>query len=268
MQRILLALFAAFLAFALPMQEAEAKRFGGGSSSGLQRSVTPQKQAAPASTPTSATAPAGQRSWLGPVAGLAAGLGLAALAAHLGLGEEFASFMLIALLAMAALLLFRLLGRRNAPAQAMQYAGAAAGGGMTPFPAQAMGTPDAGLPAGFDAEAFTRQAKLNFIRMQAAYDAGNLDDIRAFTSPEMYAEIRLQLAERGDAAQRTEVEDLDAEVLECVEEPGRHLVSVRFHGRIREEADAPAIDFDEIWHLTRPATGRGGWVVAGIQQGQ
>lgn len=273
MQRILLALFAAFLTFALPVHDAEAKRFGGGSSSGLQRSTTPQKQAAPTNTtaPTGASAPAGQRSWLGPVAGLAAGLGLAALASHLGLGEEFASFMLIALLAMAALFLFRLMTRRNAPGPAMQYAGASAAGNVMPFQAQVMGTaaaPAASLPSGFDAVAFTRQAKLNFIRMQAAYDAGNLDDIHEFTSPEMYAEIRLQLAERGSAAQRTEVEDLEAEVLECVEEASRYLVSVRFHGRIREEADAPAVDFDEVWHLTKPASGKGGWVVAGIQQMQ
>lgn len=272
MQRILLALFTAFIAFALPMHDAEAKRFGGGRSSGIQRDSLPQKQAAPAPTAPSgaAAAPAGKRSWLGPVAGLAAGLGLAALASHLGLGEEFAGILLIALLVMAGLFLFRMLSRRNAPA--MQYAGA--GGGVTPFPAQAAGgaiaapAQAASLPAGFDAEAFVRQAKLNFIRMQAASDAGNLDDLRDFTSPEMYAEIKLQLAERGAAPQRTEVMMLDAEVLECVEEASRLLVSVRFHGLIREEADASALDFDEVWHLTKPASGKGGWVVAGIQQMQ
>ncbi|NTV97248.1 MAG: Tim44 domain-containing protein, partial [Thiobacillus sp.] len=145
---------------------------------------------------------------------------------------------------------------------------------VTPFPAQAASgaiaapAQAASLPAGFDAEAFVRQAKLNFIRMQAASDAGNLDDLRDFTSPEMYAEIKLQLAERGAAPQRTEVMMLDAEVLECVEEASRLLVSVRFHGLIREEVDAAALDFDEVWHLTKPASGKGGWVVAGIQQMQ
>lgn len=275
MQRILLALFTVFIAFALPTQDAEAKRFGGARSSGMQRDSMPQKQATPAPTaPTNtAAAPAGKRSWLGPVAGLAAGLGLAALASHLGLGEEFANIMLIALVAMAGLFLFKYLTRRRAAPQAMQYAGMGAGGNVTPFPAGSVAGPSAAsaamaqasLPAGFDAEAFTRQAKLNFIRMQAASDAGNLDDIRDFTSPEMYGEIKLQLAERGSAAQRTEVMMLDAEVLECVEEPTRYLVSVRFHGLIREEDNAPAVDFDEVWHLTKPASGKGGWVVAGIQ---
>jgi predicted lipid-binding transport protein (Tim44 family) len=124
------------------------------------------------------------------------------------------------------------------------------------------------LPAGFDAEAFVRQAKLNFIRLQAASDVGNLDDIREFTTPEMYAEIKLQMSERGDAAQRTEVTMLNADVLDCVEEANRYLVSVRFHGLIREDKDAPAVDFDEVWHLTKPADGKGGWAVAGIQQMQ
>ena len=275
MQRLFLALFTAFIAFALPIHDAEAKRFGSGRSSGIQRDALPQKQATPQpAAPTSAgAAPAGKRSWLGPVAGLAAGLGLAALASHLGLGEEFANILLIALLAMAALFLFKYLTRRAAP-QGMQYAGQGAGGNVTPFPAASAGSAapaamaQAALPAGFDAEAFTRQAKLNFIRLQAASDAGNLDDIRDFTSPEMYAEFKLQLGERGAGEQRTEVMMLDAEVLECVEEPNRQLVSVRFHGLIREEADAPAADFDEVWHLTRPADGKTGWVVAGIQQMQ
>jgi predicted lipid-binding transport protein (Tim44 family) len=277
MQRILLALFTVFITFVLPMEDAEAKRFGGGRSSGMQRDSLPQKQATPQRSVDNAgtAAPAGNRSWLGPVAGLAAGLGLAALASHLGLGEEFANILMIALLVMAGVFLFRFLTRRRPQAtpQGMQYAGMGAGGNVAPFPTAAnaapaaAGTvPQATLPAGFDAEAFARQAKLNFIRLQAASDAGNLDDIREFTTPEMYAEIKLQLAERGDAGQRTEVMMLDAEVLDCVEEPNRLLVSVRFHGLIREEDNAPAVDFDEVWHLSKPADGSRGWAVAGIQQ--
>jgi predicted lipid-binding transport protein (Tim44 family) len=62
--------------------------------------------------------------WLGPIAGLAAGLGLAALLSHFGLSETFASFLLIALLVVGGILLVRfLLARRSAPAP-MQYAGA------------------------------------------------------------------------------------------------------------------------------------------------
>jgi predicted lipid-binding transport protein (Tim44 family) len=291
MKHLFLSLFAAFLAFALPMHDAEAKRFGGGKSSGFQRDNISQRQATPqrnADAPPAQQNPAGaaagqagKRSWMGPIAGIAAGLGLAALASHLGLGEEFANFLLIALLVMGGLFLFKWLTRsrqQTAASHGMQYAAAGNAPAYTPAPATA--APLAGsvaasaqaaahdLPAGFDEEGFTRQAKLNFLRLQAAYDAGNLDDIREFTSPEMFAEIKLQLAERGDAAQQTDVINLDVLVLEALEEDNRYLVSVRFTGLIREEPSAPATEFSEIWHLTKPSQGKQGWVVAGIQQTQ
>lgn len=282
MKHFLLALFTAFLGLALSVPDAEAKRMGGGRNSGMQRdSGNFMKREAAPQTPAkpqpAATPQAPQKNaWLGPVAGLAAGLGLAALASHLGLGEEFASFLMLALLAVAAILLVRWLLRRSQAVQArpMQYAGAGnpnqafeaprAMPGSAPAPAA---TPPAAtaLPADFDVETFIRQAKVHFLRLQAAHDAGNLDDIREFTTPEMYAEIKLDIDARKGAPQRTEVSELDCEVVDAVEEGARYLVSVRFFGMIREDQEAPAA-FDEIWHLTRPASGRGGWVVAGIQQ--
>jgi len=44
------------------------------------------------------------------------------------------------------------------------------------------------------------------------------------------------------------------------------LCSVQFSGMIREQADAPAEPFTEIWKLSKPVQGSGGWVLAGIQQ--
>ncbi|MBI5330128.1 MAG: Tim44 domain-containing protein [Betaproteobacteria bacterium] len=284
MTRFLLTLFALFLTFALPANDAEAKRFGGGKSSGMQRSAPMKREAAPQqAAPSPANAQPGvppqaapKRSWMGPLAGLAAGLGLAALASHLGFGEEMANFLMIALLALAAFMLVRwLLNRSRTPAQApMQYAGMGAQPApvafdQTPAGVGAAAAPVAAMtsyPPGFDVEAFVRQAKLNFLRLQAAYDAGNLDDLREFTAPEMYAEIKLQLDERKGAAQRTEVTTLNADVTDWAEEGERHVVSVRFHGEIVEEAGAQPAAFDEVWHLTRPASGKGGWTVAGIQQ--
>lgn len=288
MQRFLLSLFAMFITFALPMHDAEAKRMGGGKSYGMQREAPMKREAAPrqnqAQTPPAGNAAgqaAGGRSWMGPIAGLAAGLGLAALFSHLGLGEEMANFLMLALLALAAFMLIRWFMRRNQPAQpAMQYAGAGQVGhnpparfdGPAPMPgsvAAELGNvqvSDHGhLPPGFDAEGFTRQAKVNFIRLQAAYDAGDLDDIRAFTAPEMYAEIKLDIDERRGATQNTEVVMLDAEVLEAVEDGHRQIVSVRFHGMLREDSEQ-ATPFDETWHLTRPADASQGWLIAGIQQ--
>ncbi len=122
------------------------------------------------------------------------------------------------------------------------------------------------IPADFDVDAFTRQAKVNFIRLQAANDAGNLEDIREFTSPEMFAEIKLDIDDRRGTTQKTDVVNLEAQVLEVVEEAGRYITSVRFHGLLREDPDRPPQAFDEIWHLSKPRDDHHGWVLSGIQQ--
>ena len=126
----------------------------------------------------------------------------------------------------------------------------------------------ASIPADFDAEGFARTAKVNFIRLQAANDAANLDDIREFTSPEMFAEIRLAIEERKGASQETDVVNLEAQVIDVAEETGRYIVSVHFSGQIREERNGPVEAFSEIWHMSKPMDGSRGWVIAGIQQVQ
>lgn len=285
MKRLTVALIAALMGLALLSFDAQAKRLGGGSSFGMQRSAPRSTTApapaaptavpakpAPTATPQAPTPPvsqpSGARRWLGPLAGLAAGIGLAALLSHFGLGEGFASVLLLAALAFGAIFLFRMLFGRRQPAP--QYAGAGgpvqfepthvAGGGAAPA---AVNVPD-----DFDVPGFLRNAKLNFVRMQAANDAGNIADLKEFTTPEVFAELKLQLDERGRAAQQTDVVQLDAELLSLENEPTRHVASVRFHGLIREEADAAPAAFDEIWHLAKPVDGSSGWVVAGIQQVQ
>jgi predicted lipid-binding transport protein (Tim44 family) len=269
MKRILISLFALFIGFGLVMHDAEARRMGGGKSFGMQRSAPAKREAAPQQQNASPAAAPQKRSWMGPIAGIAAGLGLAALMSHLGLGEGFANVLLIALAVIAAFMLFRFLARpKTAPG--MQYAGASnAPVHLDASPAlgsAAPAQPTSTFPPGFDADAFAREAKLNFIRMQAANDAGNIDDIRTFTTPEMFAEIRLQLSERGTVSQQTDVMNLNAEVIECAEENGQLIASVRFHGLIREAADSGAMPFDETWHLSQSASSGGGWMVAGIQQ--
>ena len=294
MMKLAIAAFAIVVGLGMTPQDAEAKRLGGGKSFGMQRQASPAapaaaptqaaKPAAPAAAPATATPPKQGRSrFLGPLAGLAAGLGIAALLSHFGLGEGMASFLMIALLVFAAIFVVRLLMRKREPQPAMQYAGAAPGASapanFTPAASQfeasqagvgAGGTASAAagsIPADFDVPGFLRQAKLNFIRLQAANDRGDMDDIRQFTAPELYAEIEMQYRERGSKAQETDVQQLDAEVLEVVTEAGNHIASVRFHGTLREDDAAPEA-FAEVWHLTKPTDGSRGWAIAGIQQVQ
>ena len=287
MKKFLLAAFVCLLSLNLSIGDAEAARLGGGRSIGMQRqAVTPRpaapaQQAAPAPArpaPAGAPAPAAPtRSWLGPIAGLAAGLGIAALFSHLGLGAGLANVMTMVLLAFAAMFVFRLLFRRNeAPqqAQAMQYAGptgAAAPASAhdlppTPLPMSAGAMENPRFPADFDSDAFLRVAKLNFVRLQAANDAKNIEDIREFVSPELFAEIKLQMDERGNAPQRTDIVTLNGEVLEVVSENGQYIASVHFSGMIRESDNAAASPFEEIWNLGKPVDGSRGWTIVGIQQ--
>jgi len=117
MKTWLMALLVTGLAGALVPTDADAKRLGAGRPAGMQRAapdkpVQPaQTPATPAATPNNAAAPAAAtaptRSWMGPIAGLAAGLGLAALFSHLGLGEELANFVMLMLLAVAAVVAIR-----------------------------------------------------------------------------------------------------------------------------------------------------------------
>lgn len=290
--------------------DVEAKRLGGGRPAGMQRQMparqpaatpnqAPAQQATPnnAAAPMQGAAPAAQpkRNWMGPIAGLAAGLGIAALMSHFGMGEALGNFMTMALLAVAAMFVIGWLMRRfgsNANRAGPQLAGAGAPYGQQPAgnhnvqPASfqreaftpsgtvasgvgagavaAAGAAPQALPPGFDAAGFERIAKMIFIRLQAANDDANIEDIRKFTTPELFASLRLDLQERGTVKQKTDVVQLDAELVDTAKEAGQWIASVRFHGLIREESDAGAENFNELWHLVKPVDDSRDWAIAGI----
>jgi predicted lipid-binding transport protein (Tim44 family) len=216
--------------------------------------------------------------WMGPIAGLAAGLGIAALLSHFGMGEGMANFVMLALLIMAGVFVFRLIfARKQQPQNSMQYAGADNSPAhsdpvqFNPGYAAASGAVAANvaeIPAGFDAPGFLRQAKLNFVRLQAANDRGDMTDINGFTSPELFAEIQMQYQERGRSAQQTDVVQLEADLLDVSVEGSNEIASVRFYGQIREVVNAAPEAFNEVWHLVRPRDGSRGWIIAGIQQAE
>lgn len=295
-----LAVLVLSLSMGLAPMAADAKRLGGGKSTGMQRDMpartapdaAPGKPAAPAqaaatnpAAPAAAPATPPKRNWMGPLAGLAAGLGLAALFSHFGLGEGMGSFLMIALLALAGFFVVRLLMRRLVPQPAGMPQGntMARSGAQVAWPAPVEPTlnpvaaaPAAGpaangitrafVPAAFDSEGFARIAKTIFVRMQAANDSADLDDLRRFTTPEMFAELRVDLQERGAAKQQTDVVQVDTQVLDLADDGQRQIVSVRFHGLVREEAGAAPQAFDEVWHLVKPNDDSRNWAIAGIEQ--
>jgi predicted lipid-binding transport protein (Tim44 family) len=314
------------LAMTAVSYDASAKRLGGGGSVGrqsgnvMQRSATPPA-AAPSSIPgRSAAAPAaagaaagtaaaatrsGASRWLGPIAGIAAGLGLAALFSSMGLGgalaEFMGSFLLIGLLAFAAIFIFRKLrGAKPAGAQpAFQGAGAQKTGGFDPIgdrraeqannlqreaaPAAAAASSyqpaGNGLPAGtsevsagatwaipadFDTAAFLQQAKRHFVELQKIWDRGDTGALRDYVTDDMLAELTQQMSQRT-GANVTEVVLLNAELMGIETLSDGYLASVRFSGMIREDVGAEATRLEEVWNLYKPTNG-GGWLLAGLQQ--
>ena len=279
MKHLLSIAIAAFLTLGLVVPDAEAARLGGGRSLGAQRSVTPNKSMqqtppsqAAAAAPAAAPKPAGNR-WLGPIAGLAAGLGLGWLFSQGGMGGMLGTLLMMALVGFAVVLVMRLLTRPKAAGN-LQYAGM----GKEPAPASpppglgaapAFGAQvQANIPAGFDTEGFLRQAKLNFVKLQAVHDSGKLGELREFTTDAMFESIKQDLLQHGTVGQQTDVVTLNAELLEALTEGDTHWASVRFSGMIRESANAQPESFEEVWNLAKPVSGASGWVLAGIQQVQ
>ena len=126
-----------------------------------------------------------------------------------------------------------------------------------------------GVPADFDVAGFTEAAKRNFITLQDAWDRSDIPALRAMMTDGMLAEIQSQLAERersaSGQANQTDVVMLEAQLLGIEELDDAYMASVEFSGMIREDASAGPSPFREVWNMTKPRSGRGGWLVAGVQ---
>ncbi|MBI1943499.1 MAG: Tim44 domain-containing protein [Betaproteobacteria bacterium] len=291
MRRIVLGFAVALFGATLVLTDADAARLGGARSFGAQRSLTNTPPARPAQR-TPQAAPAQQQGaaapgaaqpqpasgfarWMPMLGGLALGGVLGWLLGANGLGGLLVGMLLLALLVFAARSVIRALAQRRAePAPPMQYAGLGSETVAAPPPSQAAGferqaaAPSAAahVPAGFDVAGFLRGAKLNYMKLQIANDRGDLEELREFTSPELFEELKKDVLGRGGAAQRTDVLSLNADLLEVATEGDRHWASVRFSGTIRESAAGATEGFEEVWNLAKPVDGSSGWTLAGIQQ--
>lgn len=149
----------------------------------------------------------------------------------------------------------------------LSAAGAAAGGSM--IGSALGGSQSWGIPAGFDVDGFLGAAKRNFVTLQDAWDRADVSMLRSMMTDEMVEEIRTQLADRashtGGASNKTEVVMLDAKLLGIEELPDAYMASVEFSGMIREDASVGPGPFREVWNMTKPTSGAGGWLVAGVQ---
>jgi len=296
MKKFFLGFAASLLCMAFVAADADAKRLGGSRSIGSQRSITsappaaapakPAQQAAPAAAPAGAQPQPvnGFARWAPLLGGLALGGALGWLLGANGIGGALVGMLLAGMLVFAAIAVIRLLMQKRGEApQRFQYAGAGSQGPFpvmgnetvaAPPPSQAAGFDvksteqplRTNVPDGFDVAGFLKGAKLNYMRLQIANDQGNLEELREFTSDELFEELKKDVIQRGSAKQHTDVLALNADLLEVVTEGDKHWASIRFSGMLRESpGDAPQ-GFEEVWNLAKPVSGTGGWQLAGIQQ--
>jgi len=284
---------------------AEAKRFGMGSSFGKQRMSQPksntlsQQKAAPQKQP----AAAGQRGaartgMMGMLGGLAMGGILGAL--FFGGAFEGANLFDIVVIGGIIFLVLYFL-RRRGPRHRPSYAGESTYNEPSirdfPSPASESATEKAPEPESeplqeefdfheeerepvgaalrpeIDEKHFVSAAKEIYIRMQKAWDSGDLEDIRKFCTPEIAERIGRDMSPNSE--NRTEVATLNATIADSWIESDLEWVAVNFNGLLREKmsdhtgamVEDQTAEVNETWIFQHaPNSENPTWYLAGIQQ--
>ena len=120
------------------------------------------------------------------------------------------------------------------------------------------------LPAGLEVEPLLTELRLQFVRLQAAWDLADIQTLRALTTPQMRDELCFEWRDvtAPRAPNRTDVVTLYAELLGFEELDGVELASVEFSGLIREAAGEAAVPFRELWMLAKSKHDAAGWRLA------
>jgi predicted lipid-binding transport protein (Tim44 family) len=296
-----------FIAMSLMMsgiQDAQARRLGGGSSFGSKPSYsTPfQHPTSPNSFSQPSRSPSQQQAAMqnqaarqgmanrGGLMGMLGGLALGGFLGSLLFGGAFEQFNFLDILLFAgfAYLIYKLFAAktvrqdqaaantygRNSYQDSGPYQGNEAMRNARPgFDTDLLFNKDksqqrsveTNIPQDFDRQAFLSGAERAFRHLQAAWDKRDLATIRGLSTDKVFAEIQEQLRSLN-AANKTEVLQLRAELL-AVRTTGSDLeASVLFDSLMRED-DAQAQQVREVWHFIKPINSlQTKWFLDGIQQ--
>ncbi len=118
------------------------------------------------------------------------------------------------------------------------------------------------LPEGLDREQLLADLRRQYVRLQAAWDAREVEVLRALTTPDMLAELCGQFPQGHSAPNSTDVVTLHATLLGFDELASAYLASVEFSGMIRECSEGGALPFRELWMLARPKHDGAEWQLA------
>jgi len=289
---IIIAVMAAFFCAPLFESAAEAARLGGGRSFGSRPSY---QRSAPAPSPTVQSpgtsafnstnsqrpglqTPGAPGRWGGMLGGMLMGGLIGSMLFGGTTGHAGPGLMDLLVLGGGLFLLFRFLkARRMAAASAspagnvgflrtLNPSGLSDSGSPLPSAAAAGSAEIPTLPPGFDQVEFLEGAKTIYTRLQSAWDSRNLEDIRQFTVPDVFAEIQRQ-AEEDPRSGRTEILFVNARLLEVRPMEGRLVASVLYDVMMREKSEELAKQVRELWHFSREESSPGShWVLEGLQQ--
>lgn len=264
--------------------DADARRLGGGSNIGQQRSM---QNTAPTSSlsqqkamPQSNQKGSARTGLMGMLGGLALGGLLGAL--FFGGAFEGIKFLDIVIIGAIVAALFFFLRRRAAPVVA-QPAYAGSGGAPMPDYNEPFGQESSSVPlaspAGsalrpdIDASFFIPAAKEIYVRMQQAWDHGDTEDIRKFCTAEIADRIAQDM--KHGTTNRTEVATLQAEIADSWIESDLEWAAVHFSAMLREQTldsagatvEDQTSEVNEIWIFQhKPDSDDPTWYLAGIQQ--
>ena len=300
------------------------RRFGGGKNLGRQSAPVQQRQATPpqqqtpqagnpqqapaaaaAQRPGAAAAAAPRSPWRGALMGLAAGLGIAALASYLGFGEALTMFLTALLIGMVLLVIVGFIMRRvrgGTPQPAYGGAGrtAPASSASSPGTYKHVGYESAPVPASRSSEApfepagarpgsaMDQFARAGTVAGSAPWGIPAGFDSAGFLAAAKANYAKLQQAwDSGDLAELSEFTTNDMFITlthELRARGGKSTTEVVTLDAdllgIESTADEhiASVKFDgtlkvdgeiervsEVWNLAKPVRG-GGWVLAGIQQ--
>ncbi|BAU77344.1 Tim44 domain-containing protein [Metapseudomonas furukawaii] len=285
MRRFLSIALALCVGLSLSLDVNAAKRLGGGKSFGnapthQTRQAQPAQQApnATAAAPAAgkAAAASGASRWLGPLAGIAAGGLLASMFMGDGFdGMQIFDFLIIGLI---AFLIFRFLAARKRAQQQGQPAVA----GHAPFQrempqmpqqpsifggASAAATqPAFNAPSWFNEQRFLDAGREHFLALQQHWDAGEMDKIAEFFTPQMVNFLKEERASLGDAYQSTYIDNLQVQLDGIDELADKTVATLTFTGVSKTSRFDQGEAFSESWRMERANGEDQPWLVAGIRQ--
>lgn len=271
------------------LDQAEARRLGGGRSFGsrpsYQRSTPQPQRSAPSQnqgTQPGQAAPASPAATPRPFGGMLGGLVMGGLIGSLlfGGGHGLTGPGLLDILVFGGLvfLLIRYLRSRSMAAEGLSGASFQTPlGGSHPeeewnasASRSARETITAGepsVPPDFDQADFMKGAKTVYSRLQESWGKRDMEDIRQFTSPEVWEEINRQ-AEEEPHPSKTEILLVNAKLLEVSKRDGQTVASVFYDVLLRETPEqTEPTQVREVWHFSRDEKKPGSfWILEGIQQ--